>query len=179
VRRPPTNQKSPGSRKQIWQYKKNGLPRDFVITVLQYPAGLGYIIQMHLIPTSWVAIFVLLSGVIPIGFVCTAVAAFLRFGQGSKPERSQDQTLVDWSIYTLGVAALLCMLCLLSVRYRRELPSLRLLPFVLGGLGLAFVPISAGCALWGRGVGRLTILIAQGLLALVFLGTYFAVGNVR
>ena len=126
-----------------------------------------------LIPSSLLATFALLYAVIPIGIVCTAVAAFLRFAKEPKPEPSQGQILVDLSIHALGAAALSCLICLLSLRFRRELPPLGALRILLGALGLGFIPISVGFALGGRGRGRLPILVAHGLLALIFVGSYY------
>lgn len=114
---------------------------------------------------------VLIFAIIPIGFVCTAIAGYLRFGREPRPEQSQGQVVVDLSIYALGLATLLCLLCLVSIRYHREFHTHGgAVPLLLGALGIAFELISAAFALFGRGSGRLTMLIGHGLLTLVLLG---------
>lgn len=97
-------------------------------------------------------VFLLLAGTIPIGFVFTSIAVLCRFGRDADTEPSVRQKLVDWSTYALGGAAVLCLVCFLSIRNGRS-PAI-----VFGGLGLAFLPISAGLALCGRGAGKIAIL---------------------
>ena len=115
----------------------------------------------HLIPTSLAVVFLLLAATIPIGFVFASIAVVCRWGREVDPELSVRQKLVDWSSYTLGGAAVLCLLCFLSIRNGRS-PAI-----VFGGLGLAFLPISLGLALRGRGAGKIAILIAHGLLLML------------
>ena len=105
-------------------------------------------------------ILVLFLGYVSIGVISAGIAVFATVRARSKPVTGTSRSKVYWPI-----AALICSEAS-SILGFLLIPNEMKQGIVLVGIGLLILwPVSAGLAIWGRGVARRTLLVGHGLIA--------------